>query len=118
MFRTGPGRTGCRVTPLARDARRLGWGRGRSARYGRAHVESERAGRPGRLVAAIVVAWVQLSGEATAWGPQLLGMALLLAGMRERVGELGGELAAGPRSGGGFAVRARLPLTTARVRAA
>lgn len=41
-----------------------------------------------------------------------------LAGMRERVGELGGELAAGPRSGGGFAVRARLPLTTARVRAA
>jgi signal transduction histidine kinase len=33
-----------------------------------------------------------------------------LAGMRERAALLGGELAAGPRSSGGFAVRARLPL--------
>lgn len=31
------------------------------------------------VVAAVVVAGVQLSGEATAWGPRLLGMALLLA---------------------------------------
>jgi signal transduction histidine kinase len=33
-----------------------------------------------------------------------------LVGMRERVSALGGRLHAGPRAGGGFLVRAELPV--------
>jgi signal transduction histidine kinase len=36
-----------------------------------------------------------------------------IVGMRERAGLLGGQLAAGPRPGGGFRVAARLPVPTA-----
>jgi signal transduction histidine kinase len=38
-----------------------------------------------------------------------------LLGMRERAGLFGGELTAGPRAGGGFVVRARLPISEAAV---
>lgn len=40
-----------------------------------------------------------------------------IAGMGERVRLLGGELEVGPRAGGGFAVRARLPLDAAQATA-
>ncbi len=56
--------------------------------------------------AAVVVEVVNAAGGAD---PQP-GSGFGLVGMRERVRVLGGELAAGPTSGGGFGLRARLPV--------
>jgi signal transduction histidine kinase len=57
-----------------------------------------------------VVIEVTDDGAGTVAGPAHPG-GQGLAGMRERVAVFGGELQAGPRPGGGFAVRARLPLS-------
>jgi signal transduction histidine kinase len=48
-------------------------------------------------------------GAVTGPGPRPPGRGLGLAGMRERVSALGGQLSAGPQDGGGFQVRAELP---------
>ncbi|MGZ4270082.1 MAG: sensor histidine kinase [Solirubrobacteraceae bacterium] len=49
-------------------------------------------------------------GAPEASAPALAGAGHGLVGMRERVRVFGGELSAGRRDGGGFAVRARIPL--------
>ena len=46
--------------------------------------------------------------------PRPAGTGRGIVGMRERCGLLGGELTAGPRAGGGFEVKALLPLAQAR----
>jgi signal transduction histidine kinase len=74
------------VVEVTDDGRGAAAGKGSEAAPGRRSTDSDRqvrrSGRPGRG----------------------------LLGMRERVAALGGELAAGPRPGGGFRVVARLPL--------
>jgi signal transduction histidine kinase len=50
------------------------------------------------------------SGQAGRASGQPPGTGSGIAGMTERAAALGGTLAAGPRPGGGFTVRARLPL--------
>jgi signal transduction histidine kinase len=49
-------------------------------------------------------------GKTTSDHPPVPGLGLI--GMRERVSALGGRLHAGPRPGGGFQVRAELPVRT------
>ncbi|MFD4896403.1 two-component sensor histidine kinase, partial [Kitasatospora sp. NPDC058397] len=50
-------------------------------------------------------------------GPRLPSGGHGLDGMRTRADDLGGTLHAGPTTEGGFAVRARLPLTAAKTTA-
>jgi signal transduction histidine kinase len=50
------------------------------------------------------------NGSATSAGTRSAGPGMGLVGMRERVSALGGLLHAGPQDGGGFRVRAELPV--------
>ena len=53
---------------------------------------------------------VQVNDDGTGVSTMSAGPGLGLVGMRERVSALGGWLHAGPREGGGFQVRAELPV--------
>jgi len=62
----------------------------------------------GRVDGAVTIEVTDDGAGIPASGAQAGGQGL--TGMRERVAIFGGELQAGPRPGGGYAVRARLPL--------
>ncbi len=67
-----------------------------------------------RVIGSDLVVEVLDDGHDADAGPeQIRGTGRGLAGPRERVDMHGGHLEAGPRAGGGFAVRARLPLSAA-----
>ncbi|MFP4149929.1 MAG: sensor histidine kinase, partial [Nitriliruptoraceae bacterium] len=70
-----------------------------------------------RWTADLLVLEVTDDGRGAASAHVTSGSGLGLHGMRERVGLFDGELHAGPRDGGGFRVRAELPLTTAALAA-
>ena len=53
---------------------------------------------------------MQVNDDGNGGGAKSAGPGLGLIGMRERVSALGGRLHAGPRDGGGFQVRAELPV--------
>ena len=55
---------------------------------------------------------VQDDGRGAAADAPPVGGGNGLVGMRERVALFGGDLLAGPRSGGGYEVKARLPVST------
>jgi signal transduction histidine kinase len=53
---------------------------------------------------------IQINDDGKGVSTMSAGPGLGLIGMRERVSALGGGLHAGPREGGGFQVRAELPV--------
>jgi signal transduction histidine kinase len=61
-----------------------------------------------RLGPAVLIVQIDDDGQGADADPSPLGLGI--TGMRERVAALGGRFEAGPRAGGGFRVRAELPL--------
>src|SRR6266700_1255148 len=74
-----------------------------------ATVQLDFASSPGGVTVLDVTVTDDGCGAAAA-GPAVPSAGRGTAGMRERVAALGGELASGPRQGGGFRVRATIPL--------
>jgi signal transduction histidine kinase len=72
---------------------------------GHAQARVELCYEPGMLT-------VQVDDDGNGTPARPAGQGLGLIGMRERVAALGGQLHAGPRPGGGFGVRAELPVRT------
>jgi signal transduction histidine kinase len=88
-------------------------------------IRKHRGAAPGRLTNALKHANPAQARVLVRYGDDLLELEVAdtgagasngggsghgLAGMRERVAVFGGELESGPRSGGGYSVRATLPL--------
>ena len=67
-------------------------------------------GARGRVVDLEREVVLEVIDDGRGYDPHTDGGGHGLVGMRERVAVYGGELESGPRPGGGFAVRARLPI--------